>query len=419
MRVHVLVDLDWRSDAGGHVVCWKRLSRAAVGRADLDLTVHFSGAEDGHVETLADNVRWRIHAPVFSTSRLPFMSHLPDHTDLARRHKGLARHLDGAELVHTTDAYFNFARTAAAFAARHGVPLTTSIHTDTPNYARVFTVRTVERLTGRLGRRLLVDGLRVHERAERDMRARLVDHLGRCNRVLLSGPDDWPMAAAVVPEARLSFLRRGIDKEFYHPRHGDRAWLADSQGIPAGRTVLLFVGRINAGKNVQTLVAALAELIARGHDLHLVCAGDGELRDWVAAQLGDRVSLAGVLDHATLARVYASTDLFVLPSEIETWSNATQEALASGLPVAVSARAGIGRFVRHGEMGAVVAESGIDAWTAALGDLVADPARLAAQGRAARAHAEAELPGWDDVLEADVLPVWRDAMTMASAPGIC
>ena len=135
IRVAVLVDLEWRETAGGHVKCWERLSKAATRRDDLDMTVHFSG-EAERVHELAPNVRYLVHKPVFSTNRIPFLSHVPDHTDLAPNHWGLAGYLPSVDVIHTTDAFFNFAKTALRVAKRTPVPLTNSIHTDTPTTPR-------------------------------------------------------------------------------------------------------------------------------------------------------------------------------------------------------------------------------------------------------------------------------------------
>src|SRR6185436_6939828 len=96
----------------------------------LDLTVHFSGAEEA-THDVAPNVRYRIHRPVLSTASLPFLSHIPDHTDLAPHNPRLGNHLAGYDVIHTTDT-FAFARTAARVARRHGIPLVSSVHTTIP-----------------------------------------------------------------------------------------------------------------------------------------------------------------------------------------------------------------------------------------------------------------------------------------------
>src|SRR5580700_8749854 len=146
LRVGVLVDLTLTAEAGGHVKCWQRLAEAAVGFGDrLDLTVHFNGPEPRQIE-LSRSVRYVLLPPVFSSARL--IRQVPDHTDLAPWHPRLARLLSTYDVIHTTDAFFCYARTAVRFARRHGIPVVSSIHTNTPEYARITTGKLLERTFG-------------------------------------------------------------------------------------------------------------------------------------------------------------------------------------------------------------------------------------------------------------------------------
>jgi glycosyltransferase involved in cell wall biosynthesis len=248
LRVAVLVDLVQRPDAGGHVKAWERLAAAAAGITGLDLTVHFAGAAP-ELRPLADNVRFRLHRPVLSTTRLPFLSHVPDHTDLAPHHRQLAHHLADADLLHTTDAYFAFARTAERVVRRRRVPLTSSVHTDTPRYTRVFTAQTLERLLGRgaLGR-LLEDRLDLPGRAEARMRRRLLRHQRLCAAALVSRPEEVePLARALSPK-RVGLLRRGVDRDLFSPARRARSWLEATFAIPSGRIVVLLSVGSTAGR---------------------------------------------------------------------------------------------------------------------------------------------------------------------------
>lgn len=411
LRVAVLVDLEWSPRAGGHVKYWERVAAAAArpefARA-LDLTVHFAGeAEATHA--LAGHVRYRVHRPVFSTRRLSFLSHVPDHTDLAPRHARLAAALAGADVIHTTDAFFAFARTAAALAKKRGAKLVNSVHTDTPRYARLYTAATIRRILG--GNRLsglLIDRLKLAEGAERRMIRRLVGHQRRAAFVLGPRAEDMALAREVLPAARVRFLPHGLDLDDYHPRRRDRAGLARDLGVPEAATLVLFAGRVDPGKNAMVLAEAVARLVARGRDVVLLAAGDGPDRPRIEALLGPRAFCPGNLPTGAMPRLFASADLFAHPSDIESWAIVVGEALASGTPALVSARAVCREQVRDGETGRVV-EGGADAWAAALDELVADPARRQAMGQAARAAAERDLPSWRDVVARHLLPVWRAA----------
>jgi glycosyltransferase involved in cell wall biosynthesis len=412
LRVSVLVDLLHRPDAGGHVKAWEKLARAAIGVGGLDLTVHYARLEPG-LEALADNVRFRFHRPAFSTARLPFLSHVPDHTDLARHHSALARHLTDAHVLHTTDAYFAYARTAERVARRRKVPLTSSVHTDTPRYTRIFTAVTIERLFGsaHLGR-IINERLGVPQRSEARMRRRLLEHQRLCATSLVSRPEDVaPLARILTPE-RVGLLRRGIDRALFSPMNRDRAWLESTFGVPPRRVVVLFVGRVDRGKNVPTLVAAIEDLLRAGRPLHLFCAGQGAERAAIAARLGPAVSCPGTLSPADLARVYASVDVVAHPSEIEESSNVAREALASGRAFLSTETVARGLFT-DGEDGVIVRGGSVAAWSAALASVEQSAALRDRLGAAARRRAEAAFPTWREVLEEDLVSVWRRAHAQA------
>jgi glycosyltransferase involved in cell wall biosynthesis len=381
LRVGVLVDLARRPESGGHVKCWERLAAAAAGVPGLALAVHFAGPGRGR-EDIAPNVRFVYETPVFSTARLGFLlGEVPDDTDLAPYHPRLARFLPGYDVVHTTDAFFAYARTAL----RSGRPLVNSVHTNTPEYARLHAARVFAGLG--LGR------FHLERLVERRLRARLAAHQRRCAFAWVSRPDELAAAAALTG-GHAGLLRRGIDKSFFSPAKRRRD--AD------GRVIVLYAGRVDAGKNVGLLADALA---ASGPEVHLVCAGEGAMRAELLARLGPRASCPGNLDPASLAEAYASADIFAFPSTIEEHANVVQEALASGLPVL--ATASMARAIEPGVTGLVLPGDDARAWAEAIAALT--PQRRAEMGRAARAWAEARLPSWHDVLVEDLLPRWREA----------
>ncbi|HVY13106.1 MAG TPA: glycoside hydrolase, partial [Alphaproteobacteria bacterium] len=138
LHPHILIDLEWKPESGGQVMCWQRLAEAARHAEGLRLTLHAQGAKE-EAHDLNPHARLLLHAPVFSTRRLPFLGHVPAHTDMAHYHPKLAESLAGADVIHTTDAFFAYARTAEKIAAQHRKPLVHSMHTDTVSYTRIFT----------------------------------------------------------------------------------------------------------------------------------------------------------------------------------------------------------------------------------------------------------------------------------------
>ncbi|MCW5771650.1 MAG: glycosyltransferase [Rhodospirillaceae bacterium] len=408
LRVAVLVDLFLGPAAGGHVKFWERAAAGAAGTEGLDLTVYFAAAADDE-RRIADNVRYRLLRPVFSTARLRFLAHVPDHTDLAPWHRRLARELPGYDVIHTTDAYFAFARTARRVAHRRGLALVDSVHTDTPGYTRLYTAETVRRMFGRGWlARLLLDRWHVDARAERRKLAQLRRHQAGCDFVF--GPRDQDLARArdVLPAERVARLPRGLELARFNPAWRDRAWLSATYGIAAETPVVLCVGRVNVGKNVMTLAEAGRRLAERGRDAAFVFAGDGEDRDRIRALLGPRARCPGIVAGDDMARLYASADILAHPSEIETFANVVAEGMAAGLPALVSRHAAACEQVRDGQTGLHL-DSTVDAWTMGLETMLSDADRRRAMGAAARAEAAARYTSWDRVVAQRLLPVWRRA----------
>lgn len=171
---------------------------------------------------------------------------------------------------------------------------------------------------------------------------------------------DDVMATYGVPESRIDIVYDGVDTERFHPRNRarDRARVRAEFGIEEDVPLVLFVGNGFRRKGLDALLAALA----RGRaDSHLLVVGVDRQRaryEALAGRLGlsARVRFAGrqgVPEH-----FYAAADLFALPAVQEAFGNAVLEALATGLPVVVSACAGAAELLEGGLASGIVAEPG-------------------------------------------------------------
>ncbi|HEY3227754.1 MAG TPA: glycosyltransferase family 1 protein [Roseiflexaceae bacterium] len=196
---------------------------------------------------------------------------------------------------------------------------------------------------------------------------------------------------------RLRLWGRGVDIECFHPRHRSRAW-RESVGVQPGERLLLYVGRLAAEKRLDLLVQALYGL----ERTRLVLVGDGPARAALErAFAGLPVAFTGYLHGETLSTAYASADLFVFPSDSETFGQAIQEAMASGLPVVGARAGGALDLVREGVTGAFFAPGSAVELHVRLRELLSAPDSLAALGRAGRAAAEQR--SWDKILDQLVL----------------
>ncbi|WNG93530.1 glycosyltransferase family 1 protein [Mycobacterium sp. ITM-2016-00318] len=124
---------------------------------------------------------------------------------------------------------------------------------------------------------------------------------------------------------RVQKWARGVDIAGYAPSARDER--LRSKWSPDGKPIVGFVGRLAPEKHVERLA-----VLAGRDDLRLVIVGDGVDRAKLEAALPGAV-FTGALYGPQLATAYASMDVFVHPGEHETFCQAVQEAMASGLPV--------------------------------------------------------------------------------------
>jgi glycosyltransferase involved in cell wall biosynthesis len=405
LKVHVLIDLEWKPEAGGQVMCWQHLARAASNTAGLQLTLHAQGTAE-EKRTLHENVQLWLHKPVFSTKNIPLL-HTPAHTDLAGFHPGLAKALADADVIHTTDGFFAYAQTAEKVSGQQGIPLVHSVHTDTISYSRIFTQSFLGKTFGPLGK-LLDKGFSISKGVEKDMRKKLIRHESRCRYVLASREEDVQEAQKILGPSRARRYRLGVDGLTFHPGQRDRAGFCARHIIPGNPIIVLFVGRLDEGKNVMRLVEAMEVEIKKGAPLFLVAAGAGPKAEEIRSRLGLNVSLPGFLSPHELAVAYASCDWLALPSKVETWSLVVAEALSCGLPVMASSGSGVGRFLGVEGAGLLVEEDTNAAWEKALSTactLQNSENLRAAAHKAALTH----FPSWEQAFVQDFLPVWQEA----------
>jgi N-acetyl-alpha-D-glucosaminyl L-malate synthase BshA len=167
---------------------------------------------------------------------------------------------------------------------------------------------------------------------------------------------------------------------------------ASEGGDPAdrGAPVLFHVSSFRAVKRVVDLVEVLAAV--RSHaPARLMLVGDGPERGRLmqrARELGVAGSVCAVGTHAEFTDYLRNADVFVMPSESESFGVAALEALSCGVPVVAYRVGGIPEVVTE-DTGILVPPFDVAALGAAAAAIVADPTRRDALGRAARARAEA------------------------------
>lgn len=149
----------------------------------------------------------------------------------------------------------------------------------------------------------------------------------------------------------LNVVRRGIDAQLFTPAKRSfelrRTWHCDDTSL-----VALYVGRLAAEKNLSLFVQSVRAARHARRNLRVVIVGDGPMGKTLRAENPDFV-FAGMRTGEDLAAHYASADLFVFPSQSETFGNVTMEALASGLAVVAFDYAAAREHIVHGHNGLV------------------------------------------------------------------
>ena len=220
-------------------------------------------------------------------------------------------------------------------------------------------------------------------------------------RVLNSA--DYSLAPSRLIQQRLAEIgvtkevglwKRGVDAERFHPRHYNTAMRDLLSGGHPEDLLLLYVGRLSYEKQLVHIKAALDQI--PGTRLALV--GDGPARPELEAYfVGTPTHFTGYLRDEALLQAYASADIFVFPSAIESFGLVVMEAMAAGLPVVASRVGGVCDVVEEGETGFTFDVGDVAALVEGVRRITANRERMREMGHAARAFAETQT--WPSMME--------------------
>jgi len=192
-----------------------------------------------------------------------------------------------------------------------------------------------------------------------------------------------------------SVIYNGVDSAHFEPigAFEEAKRLRARLGVSPKALLMGTVGQMRPEKNQEVLLTTLRRLRVARVDAHLVVAGDGPLREFLARravelEVADRVSFVGELED--VRPVLTALDVFVLPSTaVESFSNAALEAMAIGRPVILSDIGGAREMIDDGVEGYVVSPTELAARLPALiAALYADQRKRQQMGIAARRRAE-------------------------------
>ena len=178
-----------------------------------------------------------------------------------------------------------------------------------------------------------------------------------------------------------------VDTELFARRTNrrDRNALADSD-----EKIIMHISNFRPVKRVDDVVRVSARVMEKV-PARLILVGDGPDRPMVeerARKLGisDRVLFLGKQE--SVAELLACADVFLLPSESESFGLSALEAMASEVPVVGTRCGGLEELVEDGATGRLLPVGAVDAMANATIEILSEPGKRQEMGRAGRAEAE-------------------------------
>ncbi|HEX9018974.1 MAG TPA: glycosyltransferase [Anaerolineaceae bacterium] len=226
---------------------------------------------------------------------------------------------------------------------------------------------------------------------------------------------DRIVAATLAEESQLQFLYHaneekitiippGVDISHFYPIPADEAKCAI--GVPDTDRMLLFVGRIEPLKGVETLIRAIAHMRTTGitaqYPHYLAVIGgdpDASAKDVnsemarlkrLCHKLGleDLILFLGKRSQSSLPYYYSAAEVLIMPSHYESFGMVALEAMACGTPVVASQVGGLAFLIQDGVTGYVVPGGDHLALSERLTELISQPELRARLGQQAFAYAQ-------------------------------
>ncbi len=202
-------------------------------------------------------------------------------------------------------------------------------------------------------------------------------------------------------KSKIEVVPAGVDTSIFHSR--DRAEVRRQLGLPDLDTpILLFVGRIERLKGIDTLLESVAVVsrFCTGRDIKVLIVGGGGQTETENAELKrivqlhrdlnleEQVEFVGSKSQEMLPLYYSAADVTIMPSHYESFGLVAVESMASGTPVIASNVGGLSFTVKDGETGYLVPEENHFALAEKVYDLLKNPDLRLRMGEEAARHAQ-------------------------------
>lgn len=203
-----------------------------------------------------------------------------------------------------------------------------------------------------------------------------------------------------IPRGKYLVIPNGVDAREFERDELRREALRKEWGVASDEPLFAFVGRLDKQKGIDTLLAAISHLGARGTPVRFLIVGQGPMRrivqNFIARGEGGRFCrlLRFVSD---IRDVYSAADALVMPSRWEGWPLALGEAMASQMPVIATRSPGLSEIVIDGQTALTVDVADAVALAESILQLASDATLRRQLGQAGRDRIIQEYPLWASV----------------------
>jgi N-acetyl-alpha-D-glucosaminyl L-malate synthase BshA len=190
-----------------------------------------------------------------------------------------------------------------------------------------------------------------------------------------------------VDRTRIEVIPNFIDTERYRR---DLGGCHRSSLAPSGEKILMHISNFREVKRVENIVEIHARILKK-MPVRLVMVGDGPERmraEQRAHALGVADSVVFLGKHMAVEELLGCADLFLLPSQSESFGLSALEAMSCGTPVVASNVGGIPEVVEDGECGLLFPPGEVEAMAEGAIEILSDPVRWHAMSQASRRIAE-------------------------------
>ncbi len=229
-----------------------------------------------------------------------------------------------------------------------GIPLVTTYHTDTEQYAKVYKRFFPGIVSMLLLTPILIKDFSLYRQAlpslkpesnigkwnQRMVRNLIRTYMNYSTLIIAPSPKMARLLESYGVNRPITVLPTGLSAPV-KPATGD---FRQKYGLPKDAQLMLFSGRLGGEKNIELFIRTAA-VLGRSHPrAHFVLAGDGPHRPKLEQQikragLTERFVLTGMISKAELARAYHAADVFFFPSLTDTQGLVSSEAAQAGLPL--------------------------------------------------------------------------------------